>query len=73
VTVLGPTNLPATVPYHASQMYARNISAFLLHLIKDGSLNIDREDEITRETLVTQGGEVVHERVQKLLADSGNG
>ncbi|MCR4341232.1 MAG: Re/Si-specific NAD(P)(+) transhydrogenase subunit alpha [Gemmatimonadaceae bacterium] len=73
VTVLGPTNLPATVPYHASQMYAKNVSTFLLHLLKDGALNVDREDEITRETLVTQSGEVVHERVKKLLADSGNG
>ena len=73
VTVLGPTNLPATVPYHASQMYAKNVSAFLLHLIKDGALSVDREDEITRETLVTQGGEVVHERVKKLLAEGGNG
>ncbi|MEX1185990.1 MAG: Re/Si-specific NAD(P)(+) transhydrogenase subunit alpha [Gemmatimonadaceae bacterium] len=73
VTVLGPTNLPATVPYHASQMYAKNVSTFLLHLLKDGALNVDREDEITRETLVTQGGQVVHERVKKLLADSGNG
>ncbi|CAN5692174.1 Re/Si-specific NAD(P)(+) transhydrogenase subunit alpha [soil metagenome] len=72
VTVLGPTNLPATVPYHASQMYAKNVSAFLLHLLKDGKLSVDREDEITRETLVTQGGEVVHERVKKLLADSGS-
>jgi NAD(P) transhydrogenase subunit alpha len=73
VTVLGPTNLPATVPYHASQMYAKNVSAFLLHLIKDGVLSVDREDEITRETLVAQGGEVVHERVKKLLAEQGNG
>lgn len=73
VTVLGPTNLPATVPYHASQMYAKNVSTFLLHLIKDGALSVDREDEITRETLVTQGGEVVHERVKKLLAGSAGG
>lgn len=73
VTVLGPTNLPATVPYHASQMYAKNVSAFLLHLLKDGKLEVNREDEITRETLVTEGGEVVHERVQKLLADPGRG
>ena len=73
VTVLGPTNLPATVPYHASQMYAKNVSAFLLHLMKDGQLSVDREDEITRETLVTQGGEVVNERVKKLLSDSRNG
>ena len=73
VTVLGPTNLPGTVPYHASQMYAKNVSAFLLHLLKDGKLEVNREDEITRETLVTQGGEVVHERVKKLLAETGNG
>ncbi|MDQ3515298.1 MAG: Re/Si-specific NAD(P)(+) transhydrogenase subunit alpha [Gemmatimonadota bacterium] len=73
VAVLGPTNLPATVPYHASQMYAKNISALLLHLMKDGQMVVDREDEITRETLVTQGGEVVHERVKKLLAEEGGG
>ncbi|HUR92129.1 MAG TPA: Re/Si-specific NAD(P)(+) transhydrogenase subunit alpha [Gemmatimonadaceae bacterium] len=73
VTVLGPTNLPGTVPYHASQMYAKNISALLLHLLKDGKLVVDLEDEITRETLVTQGGEVVHERVKKLLAEGGKG
>jgi NAD(P) transhydrogenase subunit alpha len=62
VTILGPTNLPATVPYHASQMYSRNITTFLAHLIKDGTLKVDTTDEITRETLVTRGGEVVHER-----------
>jgi len=67
VTVLGPTNLPATVPYHASQMYAKNIVTFLLHLVKNGTLQIDLEDEITRETLVTRGGEVVHPRVKDLL------
>ncbi len=73
VTILGPTNLPATVPYHASQMYAKNVSTFLLHLMKDGNLAVDTADEITRETLVTQGGEVVHERVKQLLAGGGNG
>ena len=67
VTILGPTNLPSTVPYHASQMYAKNISTFLLHLAKDGVVRIDREDEITRETLVAQGGEVVHPRVRQAL------
>ncbi len=65
VTILGPTNLPASVPYHASQMYSRNITTFLAHLLKDGALTIDTSDEITRETLVTRGGEVVHERVGK--------
>jgi H+-translocating NAD(P) transhydrogenase subunit alpha len=64
VKILGPTNLPATVPYHASQMYAKNLTTFLLHLVKDGQLRVDTEDEITRETLVTHEGAVVHERVK---------
>jgi NAD(P) transhydrogenase subunit alpha len=67
VTILGPLNLPATVPYHASQMYARNIAAFLKNLVKNGELHIDTADEITRETLVARNGEVVHPRVQALL------
>jgi NAD(P) transhydrogenase subunit alpha len=68
VTVLGPTNLPATVPFHASQMYAKNVSTLLLHLVDDGALQIDLEDEITQGTLVSRNGEVVHERVRDLLA-----
>jgi NAD(P) transhydrogenase subunit alpha len=68
VTILGPTNLPATVPYHASQMYSRNVLTFLQHLMKDGALTIDANDEITRETLVTQAGRVVNERIKGLLA-----
>ncbi|HEX7464822.1 MAG TPA: Re/Si-specific NAD(P)(+) transhydrogenase subunit alpha [Actinomycetota bacterium] len=71
VTIFGPTNLPATVPYEASQMYAKNITAFLLHLVKDGKLVIDREEEIVKGCLVTQGGEIVHTRVTQSLADSG--
>jgi NAD(P) transhydrogenase subunit alpha len=112
VTILGPLNLAATVPYHASQLYARNVASFLSHLLRDGqpagqagraaaagqaaretsatpataaprpapatqpaaaapatpaALPIDTADEITRETLVTRGGEVVHERVRQLL------
>ena len=63
VHVLGPVNLPATVPHHASQMYAHNISTFLLHLVDDGQLKLDTEDEITRETLVARGGKIVHPRV----------
>ncbi len=70
VTVIGPVNLPATVPYHASQMYAKNIATFLLHLVKDGKLEPDREDEITAGTLVAIGGEVVHPRVREAL-DAG--
>ena len=67
VTVLGPTNLPATVPYHSSQMYAKNVTTLLLHLIKDGALQLDLEDEITKDTLVSHDGEVVHHRVSELL------
>ncbi len=67
VTILGPANLPATVPYHASQMYARNIVTFLKHLVKDGKLTIDTTDEITRESLITYNGEVVNPKIQALL------
>lgn len=67
VTVLGPTNLPSTVPYHASQMYARNVSALLLHLVESGSVAIDPDDDITAGTLVSRDGEVVHPRVRELL------
>src|SRR5918994_1217219 len=71
VTILGPTNLPSTVPYHASQMYAKNITTFLLHLVnKEGHMNWDLTDEITRETLITHNGEVVHERVRGLVLAS---
>ena len=68
VTIMGPTNLPATVPYHASQMYSRNIVTFVQHLVKGGQIAFDLEDEITRETLVTRNGQVVHARVRELLA-----
>ena len=67
VRILGPVNLPSAVPYHASQMYARNIAAFLKYLIRDGRLVLDREDEIVRETLVTHEGDVVHPRVRELM------
>jgi len=60
VTIFGYFNLASTVPYHASQMYSRNLTAFLLHLLKDGQLNVDMQDEITRETLVARDGAVVH-------------
>ena len=71
VTILGPSNPPALVPNHASQMYSKNITTFLAHLLgKDGaqqaSLPINMDDEITRETLLTRDGEVVHPRVRGL-------
>jgi NAD(P) transhydrogenase subunit alpha len=71
VTILGPSNPPSLVPYHASQMYSKNITTFLAHLLgKDGAqqsaLSFNLDDEITRETLLTRDGEVVHPRVQAL-------
>ena len=67
VIIAGPTNLASTVPYHASQMYARNVTSYLLHLFKEGSVRLDLTDELTRGPLVTHGGEVVHEAVKTLL------
>jgi NAD(P) transhydrogenase subunit alpha len=67
VTILGPTNLPSTVPYHASQMYAKNVTTFLTHLIKDGAVKLDTSDEITRDTLIAHAGEVVNARVRTAL------
>jgi NAD(P) transhydrogenase subunit alpha len=68
VTIIGWFNLASTVPYHASQMYARNVSAFLLHLVKDGKLQLDLDDEIVRETLLTRGGEVVNSRIREFFS-----
>jgi H+-translocating NAD(P) transhydrogenase subunit alpha len=65
VSIIGWINLASRVPYHASQMYARNISAFLLHLVKDGKLQLNLEDEIIRSTLVTRQGEIVNPRVRE--------
>ncbi len=67
VTILAPTNLPATMPAGASQFYARNLSAFLMHFIKDGAMSIDMADEITAATVITRDGEVVQEATKKLL------
>jgi len=67
VTIIGEYNLAGMVPYHASQMYAKNISAFLLHLVKDGKLQLNLQDEIMRETLVTRDGEVVNARVREFF------
>ena len=67
VKILGPTNLAAQLPNHASQMFSRNVSTFLLHLTKDGALHMDRQDEITAGTVVTHAGQVVHSRLRDLL------
>ena len=67
VTIIGPVNLAGTAPYHASQLYAKNMTTFFLHLVKEGKLQLNLEDEITRETLLTRGGEVIHPRVREAL------
>jgi NAD(P) transhydrogenase subunit alpha len=67
VSIIGWVNLAGTVPYHASQMYARNLTAFLLHLVKDGKLQLNTADEIIRDTLLTQSGEVVNARLREFF------
>jgi len=67
VTIIGRINIATEVPYHASQMYARNVTAFLLHLVKDGKLQLNLQDEITRETLLTRDGEIVNQRVREFF------
>jgi H+-translocating NAD(P) transhydrogenase subunit alpha len=68
VTIIGYFNLATGMPYHASQMYARNLTAFLLHLVKDGKLQLNPDDEIVRETLLTKDGEVVNARVREFFS-----
>jgi len=70
VTLVGLLNLPSGAPYHASQMYARNIANFLLHIAGKGSIDFSGEDEILRETLVAHQGRVVHARVKELLGEA---
>jgi NAD(P) transhydrogenase subunit alpha len=72
VTIMGPLNVPSSVPFHASQMYSRNIATFLRHLIHDGAVKIDLTDEITRETLVTHAGAIVNARVRDLEQQKGD-
>jgi H+-translocating NAD(P) transhydrogenase subunit alpha len=67
VTIIGAINLASTVPYHASQMYARNVSAFLLYMVKEGKLQLNLQDEIICETMLTSGGEIVNARVREFF------
>ncbi|MGH9494688.1 MAG: Re/Si-specific NAD(P)(+) transhydrogenase subunit alpha [Candidatus Sulfotelmatobacter sp.] len=67
VTIIGAINLASSVPYHASQMYARNLTAYLTYMVKDGKLQTNVQDEIVRETLITKGGEVVNARVREFF------
>jgi proton-translocating NAD(P)+ transhydrogenase subunit alpha len=68
VMIVGPTNLANGVPYHASQVYAKNLTTFLLNLVKDGKVRPEAEDDIIRETLLTRGGEVVNQRVREFFS-----
>ncbi len=65
VTIIGNINLAGTVPYHASQVYARNLANLLAHLVKDGKLQLNMDDEITRSSVVTQDGEITNPRVRE--------
>ena len=71
VTILGPVNLPASVPYHASQMYAKNLVTFLLNMVKDGNLELNLDDEVVTGTLVTRDGQVVHPAVREAMESLG--
>ena len=67
VTIIGAINLASTVPYHASQMYARNLTTYLTYMVKDGKLQLNLQDEIIRETMITTGGEIVNARVREFF------
>jgi len=73
VTIIGTRNVPSTMPLHASQLYARNVANLLLHLVKDGAINLDFADEITKGACVTHGGDIVNERAKQMIAPSGAG
>jgi NAD(P) transhydrogenase subunit alpha len=68
VVIMGPVNLPSTVPFHASQMYARTVTNYLLHLVKDGKFQLDLNDELTRGPLATHQGEILHDAVKATLS-----
>ena len=67
VRIIGLTNLPATMPAHASQMYAKNVQTLVKHLVRDGNLALDFDDEITRGATITHGGKVINEPTAKAL------
>jgi NAD(P) transhydrogenase subunit alpha len=73
VTILGPINLPSTVPFHASQMYSRNLLSFLKHLVKDGAIDFNLEDEILKDTLLTRHGKIINARIKEIFGiDDGS-
>jgi len=72
VLILGPRNLPSTMPTHASQMFSKNMATFVRHIVSDGVLKLDMEDEITGATCITRNGEIAHEATRKALAGGGS-
>ena len=72
VTIIGETNFPSKMPLHASQMYSRNMEKLLFHLVKDGALKLDLAEEITRGSVITMGGEIVHAKVKEAMATGGS-
>src|SRR3989454_7656960 len=72
VLIVGTMNLPSTMPYHASQMYARTVTNFLTHLLKEGRVHLDLNDELTRGPLVTHQGEILHPAVKAALGAGGS-
>ena len=71
ITIIGNTNLPSTMAFHASQMFSKNIERFLFHLTDENGFKMDMEDEITAGSLVTKGGEVIHAMTKKSMTDAG--
>jgi len=67
VTIMGPVNLPSSLPRDASQLYASNISAFLKLIVQKGELAINQDDQIIKETLITHGGQVVNTRIREVM------
>jgi H+-translocating NAD(P) transhydrogenase subunit alpha len=67
VIIIGPMNLPSTIPFQGSEMYARTVTSYLVHLLKDGKPHLDLDDELTLGPLVTHRGEIVHKVIKARL------
>ena len=70
VSIIGPVNIPSSIPYHSSQMYSKNIVTFFMNMVKEGKVEINTEDEIVAETLVTRDGEIVHPKIKELAGQA---
>lgn len=70
VTIIGKTNLPSTIPYHASQMYSNNITKFLINMTREGKLEFNMEDEIIRDTLVSKDGEFINTKIFQVIQET---